>query len=241
LIHLKKGGKMLGNRLISWITAVAAALLVVSCTSALRQKRELYESKQPREQWTESKDSTGEYFRQGKYVSWHENGREKITGEYHRGQKTSTWTTKDERGRLVEWCEYENGDLHGLFVSYYPDKIKRQEGKYVRGQREGVWRQWYDDGSLKEDGAYINGRQHYVWTSWYRGGQKQEECEYKNGRLDGPYLTWRESGLRWVEGQYKNGLKVGTWTTWDDLGVVFSQEQYADGKLVPGTPSALSN
>ena len=153
------------HRLIVALATLVAGILLISCSGTMRQRQEFFPGKQPKEMWSEAKDSTGNYVRQGRCMSWHENGQEKTAGEYHNGLKAGAWTTKDAQGRLVEWCEYENSELHGLSVSYYPNKNKRQEGKYVHGKREGVWRQWFENGSLKEDGAYINNRQHCIWTS----------------------------------------------------------------------------
>jgi hypothetical protein len=39
---------------------------------------------------------------------------------------------------------YENGELHGQYVAYYPNGVLREEGKYEYGHRIGVWRTYYN-------------------------------------------------------------------------------------------------
>ncbi len=219
----------------------AAASIVLSCAAGLKSHKEFYVDQQPREEWAEARDSAGSYVREGKFISWHENGAEKVTGEFHLGLKNGLWTTKDPDGRVTEWSEYQDGVQHGLAVSYHPNRKKQQEGKYVKGRRDGIWRQWYSDGGLKEEGVYVDGRQEGIWTSWYPGFKKRSEIEYKDGQMNGPFLTWRESGLRWEEGSYQGGLKSGVWTTWDEMGLVFSKETYIAGKQVAAGSSASAH
>ena len=165
----------------SIVTGCVIILILAACSTTIKHNLEYYPNDQVKEQWTESKDSSGVFVRHGKYLSWHQNGQERTVGEYSLGGKVGLWTTKDPNGRLAEWEEYENGERHGLSVSYHANRNKKHEGKYVRGKREGVWRCWQENGMLKEDGSYVEGERHGMWVSWSQSGQKTEETMYQQG------------------------------------------------------------
>lgn len=214
------------NRLYRPHIVLLAILLLITCSSAVLYRTELYPNKQARESWTEVRNSSGEYVRQGVYQSWHTNGQQRTVGAYDHGQRVGLWTTKSEQGQLVEWQDYENGLEHGLYVSYHPTKNKKCEGRYAHGKREGSWRWWYADAMLKELGDYTYGLKQGKWFQYSEVGQKMREASYLEGVLNGRYVEWRDNGLRKLEGQYRDGAKEGIWTTWDEMGQISSTEEF---------------
>ena len=219
------------------VIIVIGALL--ACSASVRLKEDHYPDRQLKEQWVETRDTTGDYVKHGKFVALYPGGAEQILGEYNQGQKTGLWLTKSETGQLMEWAEYLDGELHGLSVGYYPDRNKKYEGKSAHDFKYGWWRLWHENGMLQEETLYASGQKDSLSTTWFATGQKKEEAHYRDGVLDGPYTTWRESGLRAVQGQFKHGRADGLWTTWDDLGLVLAVEKYDDGQIVTDTTNTV--
>lgn len=214
------------------ITVAATTILtLLACSSSIRQKENVYAGDQLKDQWTEVKDSTRAYVRDGKYVSYYESGGEQTAGEYRNGLKTGLWTTKSENGYLLEWQDYVEGELHGLSVSYYANRNKKHEGRLSHDKRHGAWRTWYESGNPKSEAVYKNDRQYGIAIGWHENGQKKEESLYTDGVRNGAYVAWRANGLRKMEGRFRNGRRDGLWITWDDMGLVLVTEQYAAGEL----------
>ena len=161
-------------------------LALFACSSGVRQRGDVYPGNQPKERWTEAKDSTRSFVRDGKYISWYESGEERTTGEYRNGLKTGLWITKYKSGQVLEWQDYVAGELHGLSVSYYENRNKKHEGKYSHNLRYGIWRFWHENDMLKEETLYKDGRKHGLSKSWFETGQKKESKEEGEAPTESP-------------------------------------------------------
>ena len=80
---------------------------------------------------------------------------------------------------------YRNGIEEGLWISWYENGQKWEEGNYRNGEEEGLWLYWYDNGQKADEGNYQNGEKEGLWISWYLSGQKISEGNYRNGKLIG--------------------------------------------------------
>lgn len=72
-----------------------------------------------------------------------------------------------------------------------------------------IFMSWYDNGQKEQEGEYINDKKHGKYILWYRTGHKFVECEYVNGEYHGKYISWHENGQKWDEREYVNGKKHG--------------------------------
>jgi len=58
----------------------------------------------------------------------------------------------------------------------------KKEGSGAYG-KAGLWISWYPNGQKWEEGNYRNGKREDLWISWWVNGQKYSEENYVNGKL----------------------------------------------------------
>lgn len=73
-----------------------------------------------------------------------------------------------------------------VFLSYDVEK----QGIFYNSMEEGIWISWYENGRKLQEGKYHNGEKEDIWISWYGDGQKREEGNYRNGKQVG---LWKQS------------------------------------------------
>lgn len=105
-----------------------------------------------------------------------------------------------------------NNRYDGLYVSWYQNGIRNEEGEYSNGERHGVWRNWQSVGAssfLERQGAYWNGIPTGIWTTWHSEHQKESEGEYEGGEKVGPWKFWsRDGSVDNKTGVYEGGVRV---------------------------------
>ena len=79
-------------------------------------------------------------------------------------------------------------------VDYYPNGLKKVEGKLINGEKHGHWIFYYDNG--------------FMWS----------EGMFKYGIREGFSVVYYKDGRKRMKGQYENDQKVGPWTFWNDQG-----------------------
>ena len=108
---------------------------------------------------------------------------------------------KDGKTLLTEENYNNNGVLHGLKITYYPNKNKAQETTYINGNKEGAETYFSHQGKILK--AFI----------------------YKNNELQGPVTYYDADGNLLIEGRYKNGRKHGLWKYYKN-GKIIQEETY---------------
>ncbi len=63
------------------------------------------------------------------------------------------------------------------------DTITIKDGKF-----DGLYLTWFENGQKKEEGNYNNGEQVGKWTYWFDSGKKEKEETYKNGKKISEYF-----------------------------------------------------
>lgn len=89
------------------------------------------------------------------YEEFYENGQIKIAGDYD-----------------------ENGERHGLWISYYENGIKWSESYYSHGLREGHSITFFPSGSVRYIGEYKNDEKTGKWTFKDEEGNVVKEEDY---------------------------------------------------------------
>ena len=80
------------------------------------------------------------------WCSWYyQNGKRLKLSFYKQGKLDSTSYYWDENGALIREEDYQNGLLHGVWISYYPDGKVKFLAKYDRGVMEGNYYIEYDE------------------------------------------------------------------------------------------------
>lgn len=124
--------------------------------------------------------------RHGYWRFYHRNGALAAEGYYKVGEETGIWNIYDERGKLLlvreeglwgsEGTEITcrgsiTGDKkEGLWICFYDNGNKLQEGGYFAGKRDGYWRMFHQNGILAAEGTYLQGQEVGNWKIYDESG-----------------------------------------------------------------------
>ena len=103
---------------------------------------------------------------------------EKIHHAPNREQPYTGWVKN-----IRELQQFQNGKKHGIYITWYGNWQKAEQGQYKNGIRDGLWTQWDPKGQKESEGTYKDGNRDSLWTLWYPDGQKESEITYENGRI----------------------------------------------------------
>lgn len=124
--------------------------------------------------------------------------------------------------------------------AWWPDGIRRQEGRGHDGRERGPWSFWYPDGQLREQGRFQSGHRVGEWTQWHANGQKAstgfrvwDEAGGASLR-QGPWTAWFDNGVLQSRGGYELGLRTGAWQTWSRQGDHAVLNEAESGTFVAG-------
>ncbi len=110
-------------------------------------------------------------------------------------------------------CSYENymGRMHGKYISYYPNGVKKAEGNFENNYRSGKWKLWDSTGILKIQRFYRNPFEYYIlmpdetedkpvdllvppiYTLQYNS-----ENYFENFVVDESMIIWAKRIWRWI-------------------------------------------
>ena len=162
---------------------------------------------------------------------------------------------KETSGGTTNIYSYKSGELHGLNVSYYKDKIKEighwkdgkqnglfqmytedgiliDSGTFKDGERDGLTEQFYNDtGKLRVSANYKNGVLEGEFKAYYPNGNLQGEANYVNGEMNGDFKEYHENKKIRLSGSYKNSLQDGEWKSYLEEGTLESIINYKAGEL----------
>ncbi|MFO7616534.1 MAG: hypothetical protein R6V75_04715, partial [Bacteroidales bacterium] len=181
----------------------------------------------------------------GRWVSYHVNGRVKSEGIRTNFELDSTWKFYDEEGNLTDEISYLNGKKSG-FHNRYQQTLPLFKELYVDNIRQGLSYYYDQKGELERVVRYRDGKKHGL-TREYRDGLVQVIYRYHNDfMIDREYINqtdarglkqgvWREyyenDNIR-SESHYKNGLLNGYSREYNQSGRLLSSRFYEEGKLI---------
>ncbi|RKU15912.1 hypothetical protein C6503_13380 [Candidatus Poribacteria bacterium] len=103
---------------------------------------------------------------------------EKIYRVHNREQPYTGWVKN-----IRKLQQFREGKKHGIYISWYGNWQKAEQGQYKNGVRDDLWIQWDPMGEKESEGVYKDGNRHGLWTLWHSNGQKESEITYKNGKI----------------------------------------------------------
>ncbi|MBZ5521086.1 MAG: hypothetical protein LAP21_02385 [Acidobacteriia bacterium] len=86
--------------------------ILAACAGPVRQRIEYNPTKHLKQQWTETRDSTGNFGAKVVYAAYHDNGQLESRGEYVNGVKSGRWQAWYESGQIKESAYYLDGQLN---------------------------------------------------------------------------------------------------------------------------------
>lgn len=100
---------------------------------------------------------------------------------YHAPNQEQPYTGWVKNIRKLQ--QFRDGKKHGIYITWYGNWQKAEQGQYKHSIRNGLWTLWYPDGQKENEGAYKDGNRHGLWTLWHPDGQKESEITYEDGRV----------------------------------------------------------
>ena len=124
----------------------------VACDNGSEERKEYYADGTVKS-ITTYRDSV----KDGKYISFYENGNKLQEGQYKNGKKDGAWKEWSKHGSLITEQNCKALEDETCFIKSWYGK-DRLEGKYKGGLREGVWKRWHENGQIKEEKFYKGGK-----------------------------------------------------------------------------------
>lgn len=97
--------------------------------------------------------------RQGRFITFQENGERQLEGQYVDSRRTGPW------------------------ISYHENGMQKDSSNYMDGQKQGISLGWHDNGQRRFMGQYDKGVQTGPWMWFYRNGSPSTKEEYVKGKL----------------------------------------------------------
>jgi antitoxin component YwqK of YwqJK toxin-antitoxin module len=172
------------------------------------------------------------------------------------GKLMGIWTIVDADDRPICAFEFDNDQLHGAAVAYYPNGQKRRQMEFEKGVLVGEWKEWESNGTVGKIDAYVDGRRKVPYTERYDSGEKYCQGHYLfaratvnvkhdwwNGVIDiqlgddsgeklkqGQWTYWYRNGGKMTEGDFEAGNPTGLHVWWYENGQQKAQGEYLAGQ-----------
>jgi hypothetical protein len=126
---------------------------------------------------------------------------------------------------------------HGVEKMYYSNGKLEWSREFDHGQPHGAWRSWYQDGKPRSECFFGDPNVDTLMTWWYPGGQVQSHGPARNGAHRGLWrYYYKRNGQLAEEGEYFDNQKHGEWRAWSEDGKVLTLRQYVKGVRVSEKP-----
>lgn len=103
-----------------------------------------------------------------------------------------------------------NGMIHGEWVTFHPNGLRKESVVYVNGIPNGPYRAYDTEGTLVFEGEFRSGRKHGDWVTWYDATQMRQQCRYENDVLSGRCTYWYIDGHLQREETYRDGKLIAS-------------------------------
>lgn len=124
--------------------------------------------------------------RHGYWKFYHRNGQLAADGYYKIGEETGVWRIYDDRGNLLHVRE------EGLWGTGGPEITC--SGSITGEQKEGLWICFYDNGNKLQEGGYFDGKRDGYWRIFHHNGVLAAEGTYQKGEEVGRWRIYDEAG-----------------------------------------------
>tara|TARA_R110000868_G_scaffold162251_1_gene393317 strand:+ start:393 stop:1091 length:699 start_codon:yes stop_codon:yes gene_type:complete len=112
--------------------------------------------------------------------------------------------------KVATYSSVLNGQLHGIYKSFYPNGNPYEIREYKLGLSVGKHTgYWENTGELKFEYNYDNQKKEGYQKSWYASGNLAYVYNYKNDKFEGLQQAWRENGSLYRNFVVKNGVNYG--------------------------------
>lgn len=189
--------------------------------------------------------------KQGKWVSFYNNGVMSSEGFYKLGIKDGYFKDYDRDGNLLNVSKYINGELQidaaevsnlDIKTEYYPTGKIKKKGTFKNNIPEGISRTYTEDGKVESSKIYKNGivtgdgiiddngLKQGPWKEYHDTGELKGEGTYISGQRIGLWKYYYKDGKIEQNGVFlKNEIPDGDWVWYYDNGNKLREETYING------------
>ena len=177
-----------------------------------------------RDDGSSKKDAPKSSSRKDSYLTYHDNGRIKVSGSFKDNKKSGEWREYDERGKIITITIYSNG---GILFQQNPNKVKE-------------YTSYHSNGRIKEQGMFNGKKRDGEWHLYSKRGKLLRKTNYFQGdiikqnstRIIDSFVTYHKNGFVKEEGILKMGQRDGIWKRYDDDGEHIETVTYINGKVL---------
>lgn len=118
----------------------------------------------------------------------------------------------------------------GFYKEYFKNSSLKQQGKYVDGELDGLWSSFYDTGEKEWEINYKHSMQQGVYKKYYKNGKLNLEGQNDFNRKKGEEKRYNDKGVLEWKGKYVDDKLNGLWKTFDSSGTVINSIKFKNGK-----------
>ncbi len=119
----------------------------------------------------------------GPFVFYHPNGREKKRGIFRNDRHYGIWKFWDDKGKLQEERKYVSDEEHGVYQEYHVLKAFDKEGAVLVEDGEGNYEQYHPNGQIAVKGKVRKGTKIGIWRGFYPDGKPYYVENFQGGKL----------------------------------------------------------
>lgn len=135
--------------------------------------------------------------------------------------------------------EFQNGNLAGKTMCYYPNGQLKYQGFYKNSQKDSTWNFYYENGNIEKD---VNFKSDIPYVTDYYTVKGKCVFLNGNGKYTGKIISGYKQATEYkVSGNIKNGKMEGKWN-WRNVKVgnnTYATEYFENGKFIKGNSYGL--
>ena len=189
--------------------------------------RQNYPSGKTKIQRTVTQDETGDYYNDGKWILFNEQGQPITIGNYRRGAMHGMWLRRHEAGSGGIFAEIPFSQFQGPYKS---------QATFVQGKLDGQWVLSDREGRSMCEIPYTNGIRNGIAKWFYPSGSVMRQVRFEQGSPDGLLQQWDEQSKLQLQEEFANGRKIIRQRAFYPNKVKSKEEVFQDRKLVVDGP-----
>ncbi|HIP37556.1 MAG TPA: hypothetical protein EYG85_11960 [Crocinitomix sp.] len=114
----------------------------------------------------------------------------------------------DDNKTLKETLPLKNGQINGLFKSFYPSGKLKSKIDYRESKREGSHKVYYENGKINYEANMQNEKKNGHAKEWYKNGQLRFDILFENNKANGMVKIYKEDGTIESISEYAQGKEI---------------------------------
>jgi antitoxin component YwqK of YwqJK toxin-antitoxin module len=185
--------------------------------------RQNYPNGKTKIQRTVAQDETGNYYNDGRWIMFNEQGQPITIGTYSRGVMEGMWLRSHPVGSGGIFSEIPFSQFQGPYKSRASFNRGKLDGEWVMSDRQ--------DNPMCEI-PYVDGVRHGVAKWFYPNGTVMRQVRFNEGSPDGLLQQWDEQKKLQLQEEFANGRKIIRQRAFYPNKVKSKEDVYQDKKLI---------